>query len=66
MPESATTLLAFSLSHKGKPRLGATLLVQKASGMRPSEAIGIKPEHVTFMPSTAQTPPSDSHENDTL
>jgi integrase len=52
MVETAAIMMAFALSHHNNARMGAMLLVQKACGLRPSEAISLKPEACTILQQT--------------
>ena len=47
MTDPASVLMAYDMGEREQQRAAAILLIQKACGLRPSEALGIQPEHVT-------------------
>ena len=48
MTKHPAVLFACHFAHDRLPRLGAALVIQTASGTRPSEVLKLRPEHVLF------------------
>jgi len=48
LPKMMSKFLAVHMASRGRARMGAALVVQTHCGLRPSELLGLKPEHLSF------------------